>query len=240
MIDAYKEESPLATEVRRVISKLKVAQQESNIKCVMVTSSSLGEGKSTFAACLAVACSMYRDTKTVIVDFDLRRPRVHDLFRLRKRHGVADMLTGKKVVKQCLKGTKYPNLMVISSGRDSQRNTSALLNSPRLPEVFNELKFYFDLVIVDAPPVIPVSDPLMLSSEIDGALFVIRAGKTQKPVIERAVQLLRDARITPLGAVINNMSHALPYYYEYDFYDYKYYNEPEEPSSKTIIVGKEP
>ena len=219
----YKEESPLATEIRRVVSKLKVWQVEQNCKTVMVTSSALGEGKSTFATSLAIGCSEFRGTKTVIVDFDLRRPTVHHQFGLRRNSGVVEILSGTKSLRGCLKKTKYADLRVLTCGRNAQVNVSSLLNSGRVEALFSELKFYFDVVIVDAPPVIPVSDPLMLSSEIDGALFVVKAGKTQKPVIRRAVQLLQDAGITTLGVILNNVEHVLPYYYDYSFYGYEYY-----------------
>lgn len=221
----YKGESPLGTEIRRVVSRLKVWQVEQNCKTVMVTSSALGEGKSTFASSLAIGCSEFRGTKTVIVDFDLRRPTIHQLFGLRRSRGVAEILSGTQSLRACLKQTPYEELRVLTCGRNSQVNVSSLLNSGRIENLFSELKFYFDVVIVDAPPVIPVSDPLMLGSEIDGALFVVKAGKTQKPVVRRAVQVLQDAGITTLGVIINNVEHVLPYYYDYNFYGYQYYAE---------------
>lgn len=230
MLSLYKEESALATEVRRIISKLKIANQERNVKCVMITSASLGEGKSTVAAYLAIACSKYRNTHTVLVDFDLRRPRIHELFGLKKKRGIAEILSRKVPAKACLKNTRYENLKIITCGQSSHENTSALINSAHITDFFAELRFYFDFIIVDAPPVIPVSDPLMLSSEVDGALFVIKAGKTQKPVIQRATQLLQDARITTLGVILNNMHHVLPYYYDYDFYQYEYYDDKQDSS----------
>ncbi len=223
MLKTYREESPLATEVRRIVSKLKIARAERDVKSVMLTSASTGEGKSTVAAYLAIACSKHRGARTVLLDLDLRRPRVHELFGLKKRKGVADILVKKVSAKSCLKPTIYPNLQIITSGRDSD-NVSELLNNQHLSELFAELRFYYDFVIIDAPPVIPVSDPLMLSSDIDGAIFVIKAGKTQKPVIHRALQLLKDARIEALGVVLNNMHHVLPYYYDYDYYHYEYYD----------------
>ncbi len=229
----YREESALATEVRRIISKLKIANEERGVKVVMVTSSGLGEGKSTVATYLAIAYSKYRNTKTVIVDFDLRRPRVHSIFELEKKNGVAEILKGKVPVKACLRDVQYPNLQVVTCGRRAKECTSEVLNSPRVQDFFSELRFYHDLIIVDAPPVIPVSDPLMLGSEIDGSLFVIKAGKTQKPVIKRAIQLLRDARVDILGLILNNVHHALPYYYDYDFYKYEYYDYREKKKSKS-------
>lgn len=226
MIEKYREESPEAIEIRRIFTKLRSLKEEKGVKTVMLTSSSLGEGKSTTAAYLAIACSKYRDSKTLLMDFDLRRPRVHELFGLEKKNGMSEVLLKQTSVKRYLKKTKFQNLHLLTSGR-LKKSPSELFNTSYLKEVFDEVKFYFDFIIVDAPPVIPVSDPLMLSSEIDGALFVIKAGKTQKPVIQRAVQLLKDAKIEILGVIVNNVKHVLPYYYDYSFYKYDYYENGE-------------
>ena len=227
MLSIYREESPLATEIKRIVSRLNIAKEERNVKSIMVTSSMLGEGKSTTAAYLAIAYSKYRETKTLLIDLDLRRPTVHGLFEVRKRRGVSDILGLEIPVKTCIKQSKYDNLYIITSGHLSKYTPSELFNSARLRDLFSDLKSYFDMIIIDAPPLIPVSDPLLLGSEIDGALFVVKAGKTQKPVIRRALRLLKDARITTLGVVLNNMQHALPYYYEYQFYGYEYYSKPD-------------
>jgi len=224
MASYYVEESALATEIRRIVSKLKIASEEGNVKALMITSSGLGEGKSTVASYLAIAYSKYRNTRTALVDFDLRRPRIHRVFEKEKKRGVADVLRGKASIKECLRETQYPNLNIMTCGNNSNENTVETLNSTSVRDFFAELRFYFDFVVIDSPPVIPVSDPLMLSSEIDGALFVIKAGKTQKPVVRRAIQLLQDARIEILGIILNNVNHALPYYYDYDFYKYEYYD----------------
>ena len=227
MLSIYREESPLATEIKRIVSRLNIAKEERNVKAIMVTSSMLGEGKSTTAAYLAIAYSKYRETKTLLIDLDLRRPTVHGLFEVRKRRGVSDILGLEIPVKTCIKQSKYDNLYIITSGHLSKYTPSELFNSARLRDLFSDLKSYFDMIIIDAPPLIPVSDPLLLGSEIDGVLFVVKAGKTQKPVIRRALRLLKDARITTLGVVLNNMQHALPYYYEYQFYGYEYYSKPD-------------
>ncbi|HKK21192.1 MAG TPA: hypothetical protein VJ983_06960, partial [candidate division Zixibacteria bacterium] len=83
-----------------------------------------------------------------------------------------------------------------------------------------ELKFYYDLIVVDCPPLLPVSDPMMLASKVDGILVVIKAGATQKEVVKRAVEILNSERDRILGVVLNNMTGSLPYYYDYSYYDY--------------------
>lgn len=226
MKNFYGVESPLATECRRIFSKLKAAHDERNVKTIMITSSTLGEGKSTTAHFIALASSELGKSRTVLIDLDFRRPQMHELFGVEKNDGVADILTTKVRTGAYLKRTPYPNLSILTCGKIT-KSPFELLNSEKLKRMFAELKDFFDILIIDAPPVIPVSDSLLLSPEIDGALFVIKAGKTQKPVIQRAIQLLQDAKIEILGAVVNNMEHVLPYYYDYAFYDYKYYEQEE-------------
>jgi capsular exopolysaccharide synthesis family protein len=187
----------------------------------MITSSALGEGKSTTAAYLGIAASKYAKTKTVLIDLDLRRPRLHEVFGLEKKQGVVEVLLEGYSIMACLENTNYSNLKIITSGRFND-SPSQLLGNGHLKVMFSELRAHFDLIIVDAPPVIPVSDSLLLNSEIDGALLVIKAGKTQKPVIHRGIRLLRDAKIDILGIILNNMHQVLPYYYDHGFYKYEY------------------
>lgn len=223
MLKYYKEESPLATELKRVFSRLQAAQKIHDIKTIMVTSSILGEGKSTVSSLLATVCSQYRNTKTLLIDMDLRRPKLHEIFEIERARGVTDIILKQKSVKTCLKSTSSKNLFVVTSGVINC-SPSEILNNVRLKDMFLECKFYFDLIIIDTPPVVPVSDTMLLSSEVDGALFLIKAGKTQKPVIKRAIQLLQEANIKILGVIVNNMHHVLPYYYDYKYYRYEYYN----------------
>ena len=80
-----------------------------------------------------------------------------------------------------------------------------------------------DFIIIDTPPVIPISDPLLLGNETDGVILVVKAGKTKKDIVKRAQQLLNDSGITILGVILNNFKEVLPYYYNYKYYEYKYY-----------------
>ena len=96
----------------------------------------------------------------------------------------------------------------------------------RLREIFEELKFYFDFIVVDVPPVIPVSDPVIIAGEVDGTLLVVRAGSTPKDVVKRSLNFLRNAKVNLLGVVLNNLDEVLPYYYSAHYYGYKYYNKP--------------
>jgi len=215
-------ESPGANEFRRLYSKLKNLYGAADMKNFLVTSSMMSEGKSTAAALLACTIARYRNTKTILVDCDLRRPRVHQLFGLPKEEGVADVLTGSRKLDACFKRTSIENLRLLTAGSVVD-NPTELFNSSRLRDLFSEIKFYFDTIIVDSPPVIPVTDTLILSPEMDGALMVVKAGETHKEVVKRAADMMRNAGFNILGVIINNQKAVLPYYFDQSYYGYKYY-----------------
>ncbi len=225
ILSFYDEESPGPTEFRRLYSRIRGLSSQGEMKNFLITSPSVGEGKSTLAAFLSIAISKYRETKTLLVDCDLRRPIQHSLFGLEREGGIAEVLTKGVPLKTCFKSTPLPNLKVLTSGI-LDGSPVELFNSNLIKEIFSELKFYFQTIVVDCAPVIPVSDPLILSSEMDGVLLVIEAGKTQREVAKRAVDLLREGGVNLIGVVLNNAKKVLPYYYDYKYYGYKYYKKP--------------
>lgn len=217
----YQEESPVAVEFRRSYAKLSYHMKQENKHCFLVTSAMEGEGKSTAAAMLAMTIARYRNTKTLLLDADLRRPRVHEFFELPARHGLADALLGEADIIDTIKDTRQDNLKVITCGKRVASPTG-LLQANRISDILSELKFYFDTVILDTPPVLPVSDAAQIASETDGVIFVVMAGVTQRDVVLRAVDIMRDSRIEVIGTLVNNASQVLPYYYSYDYYDYRF------------------
>ena len=116
-----------------------------------------------------------------------------------------------------LKKTPLPNLHVITAG-DRTPQPGKLFESEHLREVINKLAFYFDIVIVDSPPVLAVSDTLFLCSEIETVLLVVLAGITPRQVAMRARNVLLDSNARIGGVVLNNASQALPFYYDYKYY----------------------
>jgi len=217
----YQEESPVAVEFRRSYAKLSYHMKQENKHCFLMTSAMEGEGKSTAAAMMAITIARYRNTKTLLLDADLRRPRVHEFFELPARDGFADALLGERSIIETVKDTRFENLKVVTCGKRVASPTG-LLQADRLANIVSELKFYFDTVILDSPPVLPVSDAAQIAGETDGVIFVVMAGVTQRDVVKRAVDILRDLRIQVVGTLVNNASQVLPYYYSYDYYDYRY------------------
>lgn len=217
--EIFDQESPIATEMRRLYSNIRHIHGTRDMRSYLITSAHRGEGKSTVASHLALTVARFRGKKSLIVDADLRRPKLHQIFRVPKTPGLLECLLGKADPLEVIKDTPIENLKVIPSGA-SVPSPAHLFEGDILSEIFEKIKFYHDIVIVDSAPVIPVSDPMLISSEVDGVIIVLLAGKTPRHVVSRAKNILLDADANVLGVVINNLSEVLPYYYDYRYYGY--------------------
>jgi len=218
--DYFTHESPLATEFRRLFHRIHESPRNSDLKSVLVTSAVTGEGKSTISACLSITAAR-KGCKTLLIDCDLRRPTLHRLFGLDRSGGIVEVLSEGLPVKSVIKKTELENLEIITAGK-AIANPSELFDSRAIGAMVGELKFYYDYAFVDAPPVIPVSDPMLLAHETDGVLLVVKAGATPREVVERAAEIMRTNATTILGVVLNNAKGSLPYYYNYSHYHYDY------------------
>lgn len=216
----YDRESSYATELRRIYSNLK-AGGNGESQCVLVTSAMVGEGKSITSSYLAITAANLSQLNVVLVDFDLRRPRIHEYFNVGSRPGMVDIIKREMKVKAVVRKSTIPNLQIISSGIASPA-VGQLFDQANLSAIIQELKFYYDFVVIDSPPVIPVSDPLLIADQADGVLLVVRAGSTQREVVKRAVNLLKNASVNIYGIVMNDYDDVLPYYFKDKYYGYSY------------------
>lgn len=218
--DIFNQESPIATEMRRLYSNIRHIHGQGDMRSLLITSANRGEGKSTIASHLALTVARFRGKKSLIVDADLRRPRLHQVFGVPQEPGLLECLEGRIDPLDAVKDTSVENLKVIPSGKKVS-SPSHLFEGDILSEIFEKIRFYHDIVIVDSAPVIPVSDPMLISSEVDGVILVILAGRTPRNVALRAKNILLDASSNLLGVVVNNLSEVLPYYYDYRYYGYE-------------------
>lgn len=217
IFELYDGESPVATELRRLYHNAKRREDGGHNRTFLVTSSNRGEGKSTISSWFAMTVAQFPTKKVVIVDADLRRPRMHSIFGLNNTVGFKDCLAANVDPLSVLKKTPLPNLHVITAG-DRTAQPGKLFESEHLREVLNKLAFYFDIVIVDSPPVLAVSDTLFLCTEIESVLLVVLAGVTPRQVVVRARNILLDSNARIGGVVLNNATQALPYHYDYKYY----------------------
>ncbi|GAN36055.1 CpsD/CapB family tyrosine-protein kinase [Lacticaseibacillus paracasei] len=168
-------------------------------KVIMFTSSAMSEGKSTVSANVAVTWAQ-AGKKVLLIDADLRRPTVHATFRTLNLDGVTTVLTGKNTPEQVVETTFVDHLSIITSG-PVPPNPSELLNSKRMGKLLDWARNNFDIIVLDAPPVLAVSDVQVLVPKTDGVVVVANMGKTLKGDLERTVEVLKFANAKILGSV---------------------------------------
>ncbi len=221
LISLYDKDSSMATELRRIYSGLRSAGDKERLQSVLVTSATIGEGKSIACSFLAMTAASLSKSKVALIDLDLRRPKIQDYFGIGTCPGIGEVLIGKTNIKNVSRKTSIQDLTVITSGNVTG-SPSDILDQADIPGLLQELVFYFDFIVIDSPPVIPVSDPLLIAGHADGVLLVVKAGLTQREVVKRAISLMSNSGIDPLGIVLNDYEDVLPYYYKDHYYGYKY------------------
>jgi capsular exopolysaccharide synthesis family protein len=215
--------SPLAERYRRLRLRLEQPGTDSSPRQIIVITSAVPEeGKTTTAVNLALAMAEDRDRRTLLIDADLRRPALTRYLTPQPTLGLSEVLNGDAPLDHVLIEVKSSHLTILPSGA-STANPLQLLQSDYLASVFAELRRQFDRIIVDTPPTVPFTDAAVLNSVSDGALLVVRARKTTKPLIERARQSLAHGNL--FGIVLNdvNFTPVDRYYYHYDDYNPRRY-----------------
>lgn len=210
--------SPVSEAFRVLRTNIRFSGVDKPIRTLLVTSASPTEGKSTTAANLAVAMAQ-AGLKVVLLDADLRRPRIHKIFDLHPRGGLTGSLLEGNMDGR-LQSSQVEGLMVLPAG-ERPPNPSELLGSRRLRELLDELAEKADVVVIDSPPVLPVTDAAVLAGEVDGVLLVVDAGETRREVVQRAAESLRQVGAHLIGVVLNRVSARRSgyYYYYHEYYD---------------------
>jgi capsular exopolysaccharide synthesis family protein len=187
-------------------------------KVIALTSPGPREGKSTTCANLGVMLAQ-AEKSTLVLDCDLRRPQIHKLFGLRNLRGMSDVLTGRKSLEEAWQ-EPLPNLKVLTAGLIPP-NPAELLGSRRFAELVRQAREKFDYVLIDAPPVELVSDPLILATQSDGVLLVLDAQNTRKVSLRHSMRSLDGVEANVFGTVMNNVDISKKEYRRYQFYSYE-------------------
>lgn len=231
--------STISEAYRTVRANLQFALLESERKVVLVTSSTKGEGKSSLTCNLAVVLAQ-SGKSVIVIDADLRRPRVHRFFRLPNNQGLTTAILAERPLADLLQRPRLagcpPNLLVISSG-PLPPNPADLLGSQRMADIVQSLAKLADYVLIDTPPLVALSDAAVLAPKADGVVLVARAPRSSRRVARYTRERIDAAGGRPIGLVLNDVTPSFGeadyYYYTYYYYLYQPYRRSTTASSRT-------
>ncbi|MFH2043223.1 MAG: polysaccharide biosynthesis tyrosine autokinase [Acidobacteriota bacterium] len=219
----------ISEDYRTIRTSILFSHADGPPKIISFTSALPGEGKTTSAANMAVAFSQL-EQNILIIDADLRKPRLHKLFEVRNVVGLSAYLTGKIPFEEAVVDTRINNIWLMPSG-PLPPNPTELLNSRKMKELMTGVRRDFDLVIIDTPPVMAVVDPVIVASISDGTVFVVQAGKTTEKPFVKAAEEMKKAKCKIIGVLFNEAKMNREGYYSDSYqyhYKYHYYGKEEE------------
>jgi len=213
--DSLHAEAYRALRTRIQFSKL---DQKRGIQTLLVTSSAPREGKTTTAVNIAGTFAQ-ANKRTVIVDCDLRKPRMHTVFKAQRFPGFSDYFFGQSTYEEIIHKSELPNLFYITAGTIPP-NPSELLSSDQMVAFLEKLKSEFDMIVIDSPPIVAVTDSEIISRLVDAAILVVSANNTEIELMRKAAELLTHESKSFIGAILNNFSYKSGYgsYYKYYYY----------------------
>jgi capsular exopolysaccharide synthesis family protein len=217
--------SPVSESYRVVRTNINMASFDEEIKTILISSPGPGEGKTTTISNLAITFA-HLGKKTLIIDCDMRTPRVHTVFGFNNDQGLLQTLVDDVDPTEVIyESEEIENLYIMSSG-GVPPNPSELLGSKKMKSLIKTLKERYDIILFDTPPFTAVTDPVMLAKEVDKNFLVVKAGQTNKHAYLRSIQSLEHIKANTSGVIINwlskSTSHDANYYYQNY---YRYYND---------------
>ncbi len=230
-------ESAMAEAFKNIRTGIVFSAPPEALKTVLITSTIPSEGKTFVSTNLATTIALDGNS-TLLVDSDMRRPTIHNTFKLDNATGLSNYLTGNVPLDAVINKTFIENLSFVSAG-PTPPNPSGLLGSFKMDEFIKEAVKRYDKVVIDGPPLIGVSDGIILSKLVNGTLLVIRFGTASKDVIARAKQCLQEVGTNIIGVILNDLDiEKEAYYSKYYHYYSRYYSKytdkmatPESPES---------
>jgi capsular exopolysaccharide synthesis family protein len=225
----YKGSRGQVAEAFRVLrTNLQFAAVDKELKVILVTSVSANEGKSTVVEYLAQAISQ-TGKKVMVLDADLISPTLHRYFGVPNQRGLSNLIVGDADFNVVAHPEDYPNLSVITTG-PIPPNSSELLGSVRMKHLMDRLREEYDVIIMDTPPILPVTDAIVASPLADGVILVVQAGRTRKGEVHYAQEVLGEAHANLLGVVLNRVRRRS----NDDYYASAYRSRPGKPEDVSV------
>ncbi|MUT68047.1 CpsD/CapB family tyrosine-protein kinase [Paenibacillus sp. NEAU-GSW1] len=196
-------DSPVSEAYRTLRTNVIFSSVDKPIKVLMAASAQSGEGKSTVISNLAVAYAQ-EGKRVLLIDADLRKPSLHKIFSMTNRTGLSNLLSGQCSAAEAVKESYIGKLDVITAG-PTPPHPAEMLGSQKMKSYLESVKDEYDMILFDAPPVLAVTDSLIISSLCDGVILVIHAGKVKKAYVRKTKEKLDYVQANIIGAVFNQM-----------------------------------
>ncbi|GAK41120.1 tyrosine-protein kinase [Paenibacillus sp. TCA20] len=216
LVTAVNPKAPISEAYRTLRTNIQFSAIDDQIKVLMVASAQSGEGKTTTVSNLAVTYAQ-EGKKVLLIDTDLRKPSLHQVFTVSNHAGLSSAIAAQYPVQEVLQKTAVHNLDVLPSG-PIPPNPSEMLGSKKMTALLEERKEMYDIILFDTPPVLAVTDAMIISSLCDGVVLVVNSGKVKKDLVKKAKGHLEHVNARILGVVLNNLQlskNQSNYYYYY-------------------------
>lgn len=215
--------SPVSEAYRTLRTNLQFSNVDGDLKTISITSAGPAEGKTT-TLCNVAETFAQSGKRTLVIDADLRKPRVHKAFKLSNAVGLTNVLTGQEKLEDVLQITGS-DIKVLTSG-PIPPNPSELMESHAMKQLLETLSQLFDVILIDTPPVGVVTDGAIMAGMVDGTILAVASHKTQIDGAKRAKQLLEQVNARILGVVMTMMPISKKGYYGYQYYEYYQQEQP--------------
>lgn len=241
LILAYNSDSAPSEAFRTLRTRLQFAKLEPEpIKTILITSSIPREGKTTISANLAASFALSH--KVLLLDCDFRKPRLHNIFNMKRYPGLCDYLFGTVALEDVMRKTQFDNLTLMTCGT-IPTNPAELIASKHMLSFLNSMKPKFDYILIDSPPLATVTDAELLSSYVDGTVIVSLSNKTRLDLLINTIETLNKINDTFIGVILNNFDYQATYGSYYKYYYYYYGNSSDKQkdnktAEKNLLSGK--
>jgi capsular exopolysaccharide synthesis family protein len=213
--------SNFAESLRNIRTNVVFSYTEPQQNSIVITSPGPLEGKTLISSNMAVIMAQM-GRNVLLVDADMRKPRIHKVFNTKSDPGLSNLVLGKCTLEEATHSTRVKNLKMLPAGTIPP-NPAEILGSKRMQELISQLKEQFEFVVFDTPPVLSVTDGAVLAGMLDGVALVIKASDTTRDHAKRALEHLHDVHARVLGVILNQVDfskerHYYSYYYKYYYY----------------------
>ena len=206
--------SVVSEQIKTIRTNINFSMPDKDLKTILLTSSTPGEGKSTNSSNIAVVYAQ-SGKKVLLVDSDMRKPTTHHTFGLGNVSGLSTLLIRQHTIEEVIHNTEIEGLSVITSG-PIPPNPAELLASNTMDQFIDNVKSKFDIIVFDAPPVLSVTDAQILSNKCEGTLLIINSEEAEKDNVLKAKDMLIASKANLIGAILNNYKiDKNHYYYQY-------------------------